>query len=90
MIKAVYARFGHTFDMDCMSLESGKEILQIIEDDGDGYAIGVFDAYSGIFYSPNNMDIADKDENTVRQEKIESLSAIGITPNKFEVYGQSN
>lgn len=88
MIQAIYARFGQIFDMDCMSLDSAKEVLQGIEDAGDGYAIGVFDGYSGIFYSPSNMNIFGKDEDAVRQEKIESLSEIGITPNKFEVYDQ--
>lgn len=90
MIKAIYARFGEVFDMDCMSLGSAKEVLQGIEDAGDGYAIGVFDGYSGIFHSPGNMDIAGQDINAVPQQKLESLSEIGITPLKFVIYDQNN
>lgn len=89
MITAIYARFGQIFDMDCMSIDSAKEVLQGIEDAGDGYAIGVFDGYLLTLHLPNNMDIAGTDAETVKKEKIASLSELGLKPNKIIFYDQS-
>jgi hypothetical protein len=86
MVKAVYSRFFNTMNHVFADHEEAKEFLDSLEDDGEGYAIGIHDEETNVFYVKENMEIWGRQREDVVTQKLENLKQIEINPIKIEFY----
>lgn len=88
-MKLIYSRYYCTQIEECASVSEGFSILDRIENNDDGFAIGVWDDQTGIFYQQEQSLAAVNADNLLRQ-KIYTLKAHGIIPKEIKIFKPSH
>lgn len=87
-MKIIYSRHYCTEIEPCESVAEGFETLAQIEDNGDGFAIGVYDDQTETFYQ-TEQDVAGVNADQLLQKKLYTLKAHGIEPKKIRMFKPS-
>lgn len=72
---ALYFRYGNLLIEKFDNLQKAIDFLVIVEDGGEGFALGVYDNTNNIAHVLDGM--AD--------EKVSAFSEIGITPDEIKI-----
>ena len=87
---AIYARYGRIEQDDHDALKDAIGSLQSIQDDGEGYALGVYDPATKTMHIEENMDIAGKGRERVLREKLAEFQELDLQIENIEYYVRSN
>ena len=87
-MKIIYSRYHCTEIEPCESVAEGFETLSQIEDNGDGFSIGVYDEQAGTFYQ-TEQNVAGVNADQLLQKKLYTLNAHGIEPKKIKMFKPS-
>lgn len=87
---SIYASYGSiNCEDERETLEDAKDLLQSIEDEGEGFALGVYDPITKTMHIPQNMNIAGQPEGAVLLQKQEEFRKLGLEINTIAVYDKS-
>lgn len=83
-MQALYFRYHSLIKEDCHDLEEGRAILTILEDNGEGMSVGVYDPEQKVLYLDGFDNIIGADPSEVQSRVLRDLKASGIKPDKIE------
>jgi len=82
-MEVIYFRFHKLYQEHCDSIEGGKSFIEVIQDNGSGAGLGIFDKEKNIFYHINYEKLISSDP-TENEYLLQMLKEIGIIPEKIE------
>jgi len=83
---AIYARYGSILKDDHQTLQDAIHSLRSIQDDGEGYGLGVYDPATKTMHIEENMDILGKGREQVLKEKLSEFQELDLQVDKIEFY----
>lgn len=87
---AIVARFGEIDQFDKADLQEAVDWLNALEDDGEGYALGIYDPLSRIMYVADNMrTLGGGDDEEIFIQKLDDLKKLGFDILKIDFYPAS-
>jgi hypothetical protein len=84
MMKALYFRHHNLEQKDCTSIEEGRTLLTNISDDGQGWAVGVYDTEQKVLHLDGFDNIIGQNPADVESRVLRDLKAAGIVPDKLK------
>lgn len=83
---AIYARYGRIEQDDHDILQEAIDSLRSIQDDGEGYGLGVYDADTRTIHIEENMHIFGKGREQVLKEKLAEFQELNLEIENIEYY----
>lgn len=77
---AFYFSYNELRKQHCDTVTEGRDMLSDIEDNGAGFAIGVYDTEADVVYLCDFGNIIGKKPDHVRAKMLEELKVAGIEP----------
>lgn len=83
---AIYAQYGRIEKDDHDTLQEAIDFLRSIQDDGEGYSLGVYDADTRTIHIEENMHIFGKGREQVLKEKLAEFQELNLEIENIEYY----
>jgi len=83
---AIYARYGSTLQDEHETLQEAIDSLQSIQDEGEGYGLGVYDHATKTMHIEENMHIFGRGREQVLKEKMAEFQELELQVDKIEFY----
>lgn len=88
----ICARYGSVVKQDSpyKSLQETADFIQHLQDDGQCYALGIYDPSTKTMHIPENMDVAGKGRDVVLEQKKAEFIKEGFEIDKIEFMIKAN
>lgn len=74
----IYSRFQSIRQEECNSLEEAKRYLREMEDEGDGYALGIYDGNTRTMFVTDNMGELEEEDIDIYIKRMEDFKKMGL------------
>ncbi len=85
-ITAVFWSYGNTLSEQFNQVDEAKEFLKNLEDNDNGFAVGVFDSATNTAYITTEQLVIGVSDQEIKAQKIDSIKSLGLIPSKIEYY----